>query len=149
LLERLISFSFCPWFVAVFRIFVIAISGEFNGASPAGLIADAFFTKGQYPAEELFRKIADLIEQSPLRPNLAKPDRAPVWIPRTDAGYLVVTCTDCLGSFSVPFPSLMSSWMTVLKCARLLALSVAQLCVSRRPHAEAEKETRLKTCNIA
>lgn len=80
---------------------VIALSGEFNG-SPLGLIADAFFTKGQYTPEELFRKIAELIEQSPLRPNLVKPDRAPVWVPCSDAGYFVVTCTDCLRSFSVP-----------------------------------------------
>jgi CheY-like chemotaxis protein len=28
---------------------VIAISGEYNGIVPAGLIADAFFTKGSYP----------------------------------------------------------------------------------------------------
>src|SRR5512141_2650479 len=27
---------------------VVAISGEFTNGSPAGLIADAFFTKGQY-----------------------------------------------------------------------------------------------------
>lgn len=81
---------------------VIAISGEFNGASPAGLIADAFFTKAQYAPEELFRKIAELITQSPLRPNSAKPDRAPVWIPRSDTGYFVITCTDCLRSFSIP-----------------------------------------------
>ena len=83
---------------------VVAVSGQFNeGDSPTtGLIADAFFTKGQYPPEELFRKIAELIEQSPLRPNLAKPDRAPVWIPCSDSGYFVVTCTDCLRSFSVP-----------------------------------------------
>ena len=82
---------------------VIAISGEFNGESPEGLISDAFFTKGQYSPEEMFQKIAELIEQSPLRPNLAKPDRAPVWIPRSDAGYFVVTCTECLRSFSVPY----------------------------------------------
>ena len=81
---------------------VIAISGEFNGDSPAGLIADAFFTKGEYAPEELFRKIADLVAQSPLRPSSAKPDRAPVWIPRSDTGYFVVTCTDCLRSFSIP-----------------------------------------------
>jgi CheY-like chemotaxis protein len=81
---------------------VVAISGDFNGQSPAGLIADAFFTKAQYAPEELFRKIVELMEQSPLRPNLAKPDRAPVWIPCSDAGYFVVTCTDCLRSFSVP-----------------------------------------------
>jgi CheY-like chemotaxis protein len=81
---------------------VVAISGEFNGESPAGLIADAFLTKGQYEPEELFRKIAELIERSPLRPSMTKPDRAPVWIPRNDSGYFVVTCTDCLRSFSVP-----------------------------------------------
>jgi CheY-like chemotaxis protein len=81
---------------------VVAISGEFNGDSPAALIADVFLIKGQYEPEELFRKIAALIEQSPLRPNMATPDRAPVWIPRSDTGYFVVTCTDCLRSFSVP-----------------------------------------------
>ena len=81
---------------------VIAISGEFDGDSPGGLIADAFFTKALYAPEELFRKIAELIEQSPLRPNVGKPDRAPVWIPRSATGYFVVTCTDCLRSFSVP-----------------------------------------------
>ena len=81
---------------------VVAISGEFNGESAAGLIADAFFTKGQYAPEELFHKIAELTEQVPLRPQVVKPDRAPVWIPRSDTGYFVVTCTDCLRSFSVP-----------------------------------------------
>ena len=85
---------------------VIAISGEFSSASPTSLIADAFFTKGQYEPNELFRRIAELMEQSPLRPNVAKPDRAPVWIPCSDAGYFVVTCTDCLRSFSVPDDSL-------------------------------------------
>jgi CheY-like chemotaxis protein len=81
---------------------VIAISGEFDGSTPGGLIADAFFTKAQYAPEELFRKIADLIAQSPLRPNIAKPERSPVWIPRSATGYFVLTCTDCLRSFSVP-----------------------------------------------
>jgi CheY-like chemotaxis protein len=81
---------------------VIAISGEYNGIVPAGLIADAFFTKGSYPPDQLFRKIAELIESSPLRANIVKPDKAPVWVPRNDAGYFVVTCTECLRSFSIP-----------------------------------------------
>ena len=81
---------------------VIAISGEYSGETPAGLIADAFFVKTQYTPEELFHRIAELIEQSPIRPHLAKPDRAPVWVPLNDQGYFVVTCTDCLRSFSVP-----------------------------------------------
>jgi len=81
---------------------VIAISGEFTADAPAGLIADAFFIKGQYSPEELFHRVAELIEQSPIRPHSAKPDRAPTWIPRNPQGYIVVTCTDCLRSFSVP-----------------------------------------------
>lgn len=72
---------------------VIAISGKYSGNSPAGLIADAFFIKGEYRTEELFHRIAELIEQSPVRPQLAKPDRSPVWVPRNELGYFVVTCT--------------------------------------------------------
>lgn len=84
------------------QIPVIAISGEFNGTTPEGLIADAFFTKGQHTPEEMFQKIAELIEHSPMRPHIAKPDKAPVWIPKDDAGYFVITCTECLRSFSIP-----------------------------------------------
>jgi CheY-like chemotaxis protein len=83
------------------QIPVIAISGKFEG-SPNGVIADAFFGKAQYTPEQLFAKILELLEQSPLRPHLSKPDRAPVWVPRSDAGYFVVTCTECLRSFSIP-----------------------------------------------
>ncbi len=81
---------------------VIAISGEYSGITPSGLIADAFFHKGDYTPEQLFSKIADLLEQFPLRPHIFKPDRAPVWVPRNAQGYFVVTCTECLRSFSVP-----------------------------------------------
>lgn len=84
------------------QIPVIAISGEFSGTAPEGLIADAFFGKGEYTPEQLFDKIADLLENSPLRPHIAKPDKAPVWIPKNEAGYIVVTCTECLRSFSLP-----------------------------------------------
>lgn len=81
---------------------VIAISGEFKADANTGLIADWFFAKGDYKPNELFRRIADLIEKSPMRPNAPRVDRAPIWIPRNAAGYFVVTCTDCLRSFSVP-----------------------------------------------
>ena len=84
------------------QIAVIALSGEFNGTMPTGLIADAFFSKGQYSTDELFAKIAELLEQFPIRPQITKPDKAPLWIPLDKSGYLVVTCTECLRSFSVP-----------------------------------------------
>ena len=81
---------------------VIAISGEYTGTTPQGLICDAFFTKGHYTPETLFTRIAELLDQSPIRPHISKPDKAPVWIPKNDAGYFVITCTECLRSFSVP-----------------------------------------------
>lgn len=84
------------------NIAVIAVSGEFDGIAPAGLIADAFLSKASYRPEELFNKIADLLRDSPLRPHNAPASTAPVWVPRNEAGYFVVTCCECLRSFAVP-----------------------------------------------
>ena len=42
------------------------------------------------------------MEQSPIRPQIRAPIDAPVWTPRNEAGYFVVTCPLCLRSFSVP-----------------------------------------------
>jgi CheY-like chemotaxis protein len=80
---------------------VIAISGQYNGTKPTGLIADCYFSKGHYTPEELFTNISRLLEQGTIRPHIEKPDKAPVWIPRNASGYLVITCTQCLRSFSV------------------------------------------------
>ncbi len=80
---------------------VIAITGQYNGTMPTGLIADLYFSKGHYAPEELFANIARLLESGPIRPHIEKPDKAPVWIPRNASGYVVITCTDCLRSFSI------------------------------------------------
>jgi hypothetical protein len=83
------------------QITVIAMSGEYTGSAPAGLICDAFFQKGGQPPEQVMTRIAELLARYPLRPNISKPDQAPVWIPRSAEGYFVVTCTECLRSFPV------------------------------------------------
>jgi len=80
---------------------VIAITGKFDGTMPVGLIADSYFSKSHYAPEELFESIARLIENGPIRPHVEKADKAPVWIPRNASGYVVITCTECLRSFSV------------------------------------------------
>ena len=80
---------------------VIAITGQYNGTMPTGLIADSYFSKGHYAPEDLFASIARLLERGPIRPHIEKPDKAPVWIPRNASGYVVITCTDCLRSFSI------------------------------------------------
>ena len=81
---------------------VIAISGKYEGTKPTGLIADSYFSKGHYTPEELFRDISRLLQEGTIRAHIEKPDTAPVWIPRNASGYVVITCTQCLRSFSFP-----------------------------------------------
>jgi CheY-like chemotaxis protein len=80
----------------------IAISGEYILASmPLGLLVDHFFQKGGYTPEQLLAKMKELIADSPIRPHLGKAESAPLWIPRRDADYIVVTCPECLRSSSI------------------------------------------------
>jgi DNA-binding response OmpR family regulator len=82
------------------QIPTIAISGEYEPpVAELGVLADAFLPKPHMP-EELFAKIAELLQVAPVRPALPK-DRSPVWVPR-NGKYYVITCTDCLRSFSIP-----------------------------------------------
>jgi DNA-binding response OmpR family regulator len=82
------------------QIPTIAVSGEFHPpVAPLGVLADAFLAK-PFRFEELLGKIADLLRDAPPRPAI-KTDRAPVWVPR-NGEYYVITCTDCLRSFSIP-----------------------------------------------
>ena len=84
------------------QIEVIVITGHFIGRGhPEGLLADALFDKGQFSPPQLLDTVQQLLAQSPVRASHAKPDKAPVWIPR-NGEYYVVTCTECLRSFSLP-----------------------------------------------
>jgi CheY-like chemotaxis protein len=81
----------------------IAISGEFILATmPLGLLVDHFFQKGSYTPAELLAKMEELIADSPIRPHLGKQEKPPLWIPRKDPDYIVVTCPECLRSSSLP-----------------------------------------------
>jgi CheY-like chemotaxis protein len=83
----------------------IGISGEFILATmPLGLLVDHFFQKGGYTPEQLKAKMKELISDSPIRAHIGKVDRAPLWIPRKDAEYIVVTCPECLRSSSIADP---------------------------------------------
>lgn len=84
------------------QIPIIATSGSFEGPDlPIWVLADSFIPKPSGSPEKLLQTIIELLEASPLRANAAKPDKAPVWIPRT-GDYFVVTCPECLRSFSLP-----------------------------------------------
>ncbi len=80
---------------------VIAISGEFSGLSvPQSVLADAFFSKGEYHPSELFEKILELLQELPTRPRSGRPSKAAVWV-RNDKGMIAVTCPECLRTFPV------------------------------------------------
>ena len=80
---------------------VIAISGQFEVTKPLGSLADCYLTKGHYTPQELFACISELLREGPIRAHIEKSSNAPVWIPRNASGYVVITCTHCLRSFSV------------------------------------------------
>jgi len=80
---------------------VIVISSEFTGLSvPESVLADAFFSKGEFRPEELFGKIVDLLHELPTRPRVGKPTKAAVWV-KNDRGTIAVTCSECLRTFPV------------------------------------------------
>jgi CheY-like chemotaxis protein len=80
---------------------VIAISGEFSGLSvPESVLADAFFSKGEYQPAQLFQKIVELLQELPTRPRTGKPNGAAVWV-KKDKGTFAVTCSECLRTFPV------------------------------------------------
>src|SRR5579864_1232821 len=87
---------------------VIAMSGAYHSGSavPGGVIADAFYAKGQATAEELLEVVAELIQTSGGRVLAHQRESAPVWIPRngkdsSGVPYVVLTCTECLRSFAL------------------------------------------------
>lgn len=85
---------------------VVAISGAYKSGDsvPGGVIADAFYPKGNHRPEELLQTIADLIRTREERATSHRQLAAPVWIPRNGKDsrgvpFIVLTCTECLRSF--------------------------------------------------
>jgi CheY-like chemotaxis protein len=85
---------------------VIAVSGAYETGDhvPGGVIADAFYPKGQHHPENLLRTVAGLIHSAAARATNHQRQSAPVWIPRNGKDskgvpFIVLTCTECLRSF--------------------------------------------------
>ncbi len=88
------------------QIPVVAISGAYDQGSdvPGGVIADAFYPKGQHHPKMLLETVGDLIRTSVERSNAHRRQSAPVWIPRNGKDscgkpFIVLTCAECLRSF--------------------------------------------------
>jgi CheY-like chemotaxis protein len=85
---------------------VIAISGAYESGDqvPGGVIADAFYPKGEHHPSELIRTVAELIRTTASRAFSHHRQTAPVWVPRNGKDsrgipFIVLTCTECLRSF--------------------------------------------------
>jgi CheY-like chemotaxis protein len=88
------------------EMLVIAMSGAYRSgdAIPGGVIADAFYAKGQGNPGALLKTVADVLQSSTSRAKGHHRESAPVWIPRNGKDsngipYIVLTCTECLRSF--------------------------------------------------
>jgi len=87
------------------KVLVIASSGAYGSAVvPTGVLADAFFAKGQEHTQALLDSVTELLQTSGARAVAHQEEHAPVWIPRNGKDpngipYVVITCTECLRSF--------------------------------------------------
>jgi CheY-like chemotaxis protein len=87
------------------KISVIASSGAYGSrAVPTGVLADAFYAKGEDHPDTLLNSVAVLIQTSSEQASAHQSGSAPVWIPRNGKDsngipYIVITCTECLRSF--------------------------------------------------
>jgi DNA-binding response OmpR family regulator len=116
------------------QIPTIAVSGEFHPpVDPLGVLADAFLAKPFRPGE-LVAKIADLLRDGPPRAGI-KMDRAPVWVPR-NGEYYVITCTDCLRSFSVPAQKSVRVLRELRTLECIFCNAQVQFIVEEKPEAE-------------
>jgi CheY-like chemotaxis protein len=79
------------------HIATIAVSGEYIASgNPSGIVADTVLQKGPYTLKELCREIVRLLAASPIRSESKKSEMAPLFVPRDTAGYLIITCPNCL-----------------------------------------------------
>jgi CheY-like chemotaxis protein len=88
------------------EISVIAVSGAYASSNgvPGGVIADAFYAKGQHHPQDLLRTVAELIRSTADRSRDPQRQSAPVWIPINGSDacglpFIVLTCMNCLRSF--------------------------------------------------
>jgi len=119
------------------QIAVIAISGAYTAHGlPPETMADAFVAEGPNMIFELVEAVHTAISDSPLRGSKPKSQSAAVWIPRSSTGYIILTCPECLRSFSVMQPRAgvdTSSHETCLSCGAEVAFSISQVAMVHPP----------------
>jgi CheY-like chemotaxis protein len=110
------------------QVLVVAMSGAYDSGDevPGGVIADAFYAKGNGNPDTLIKLVADLLQTS-ASPTIAHTRQsAPVWVPRNGKNsqgipFIVLTCTECLRSFPLNVSSEVTA--TVMETSCLFCLT--------------------------
>ncbi len=119
------------------EIGAIAISGDYTPASmPSETICDGFVAKGRTFNLELLEKLRALVKMLPLRASRVNADAVPVWIPRSRAGYIVLTCPECLRTFSAREPRESPSCERCVFCDAKVPFQMSGLEQVRQPPLE-------------
>jgi len=124
---------------------VIAISAEYTSVTkPHQLVCDVFLSKGPNLEFELLQEVEKLINDSPLRGVRPKSDVAPVWIPRSGVGYVLLTCPECLRSFpAAEARKIGTSKETCVFCGATVPFQIAHGEVSAPPALPAAVQSSL------
>jgi CheY-like chemotaxis protein len=109
-------------------IAVIAMSDEYTPITvPDEAICDAFVAKSQNTEFELTAEVERLLDESPLRASRPKASVVPVWIPKSTSGYIILTCPECLRSFSAPQPLTTTRKESCVFCSADVPFQVSSL----------------------
>lgn len=126
------------------QIAVLAISGEYTPVTvPHEAICDGFVAKGPNFDFEVLQGVQSLIRESPLRGTRAKSDTAPVWIPRSGSGYIVLTCPECLRSFSAREPKPGKAEEDCICCGAKVPFAMSPTEVQPTPRPSSQVRSRL------
>ena len=115
-------------------ISVIALSSEYTTVTlPNEAICDAFLQKTRQTAFEVVEQVRELVSKAPVRGSRAKLDFAPVWMPRSTVGYLILTCPECLRSFSAAEPVMSPAEETCIFCGARVQFQMSSVEAAKVP----------------
>jgi CheY-like chemotaxis protein len=95
---------------------VVAMSGAYLGDGiPGGVLADAFYSKGQSP--KTFIDAINVVLHSPV-PRRQSRELAEVWFPldAKESGYVVLTCPECFRTFPLTLKVVASPEILTASC---------------------------------
>jgi CheY-like chemotaxis protein len=119
------------------NIAMIVLSSKYTPVTiPHELVCDVFLAKSENLDFELTAEVERLISESPIRGSRPKATLAPVWIPTSDTGYIILTCPECLRSFSAEQPATTPAKESCIFCAADVYFQVSSIAARTSPPSE-------------